>query len=256
VASHNHPDHLTVQLTGTSVGVDQIRAVSRMFEKTAQLADNQTVIIEDADKMTEAASNALLKTLEEPSNNSFIILLVKDVQRLLPTIISRCYHLPLTPPVGDKLLAELGVNNSDKFVNLSHLTELTDRTVQQAFQLLSATYINYLMTQQNRMAMLELLLHSEHSLRWLERITVDLSRCYHLQSFQQISYLTEQCEQQALQGFINQHSNSLAAIFNVINECSKQLLLLTQINKEFCLEKLLVDIADIINSHVAQPRGI
>ena len=243
IKSATHPDHLNVELNGLTIGVDQIRAVSRVFQKTAQLALNQTVVIQEADKMTESAANALLKTLEEPSNNSFIILLVKDVQRLLPTIISRCYHLALAPPVGDKLLAELGQNSTDKFANLSHLSELTDLSVREEFVLQAQYYVNYLMTQKNRMAFLSILLNNDHSVRWLEKITVDLLRSYQWGAVEQISYLGDQFDQKYLMIFVEEHIDCLSSIYTLISEYSKQTLLLTQINKEYCLEKLLVQLA-------------
>jgi DNA polymerase-3 subunit delta' len=246
--SATHPDHLQVELNGLTIGVDQIRAVSRMFEKTAQLSLNQTVIIQHADKMTESAANALLKTLEEPSNNSFIILLVKDQQRLLPTIISRCYHLALAPPVGDKLLTELGQNSTDKFANLSHLSELTDVSVREEFVLMAQYYVNYLMTQKNRMAFLNIVLNNEHSVRWLEKITVDLSRSYQWQTIEQMSYLGDQFDQKSLMLFVKEHIDCLSSIYTLINEFSKQVLLLTQMNKEYCLEKLLVQFADLMQT--------
>jgi DNA polymerase-3 subunit delta' len=246
--SATHPDHLQVELNGLTIGVDQIRAVSKMFEKTAQLSRNQTVIIQYADKMTESAANALLKTLEEPSNNSFIILLVKDQQRLLPTIISRCYHLALAPPVGDKLLTELGQNSTDKFANLSHLSELTDVSVREEFVLMAQYYVNYLMTQKNRMAFLNIVLNNEHSVRWLEKITVDLSRSYQWQTIEQMSYLGDQFDQKSLMLFVKEHIDCLSSIYTLINEFSKQVLLLTQINKEYCLEKLLVQFADLMQT--------
>jgi DNA polymerase-3 subunit delta' len=246
--SATHPDHLQVELSGLTIGVDQIRAVSKMFEKTAQLSLNQTVIIQHADKMTESAANALLKTLEEPSNNSFIILLVKDQQRLLPTIISRCYHLALAPPVGDKLLTELGQNSTDKFANLSHLSELTDVSVREEFVLMAQYYVNYLMTQKNRMAFLNIVLNNEHSVRWLEKITVDLSRSYQWQTIEQMSYLGDQFDQKSLMLFVKEHIDCLSSIYTLINEFSKQVLLLTQMNKEYCLEKLLVQFADLMQT--------
>jgi DNA polymerase-3 subunit delta' len=246
--SATHPDHLQVELSGLTIGVDQIRAVSKMFEKTAQLSLNQTVIIQHADKMTESAANALLKTLEEPSNNSFIILLVKDQQRLLPTIISRCYHLALAPPVGDKLLTELGQNSTDKFANLSHLSELSDVSVREEFVLMAQYYVNYLMTQKNRMAFLNIVLNNEHSVRWLEKITVDLSRSYQWQTIEQMSYLGDQFDQKSLMLFVKEHIDCLSSIYTLINEFSKQVLLLTQMNKEYCLEKLLVQFADLMQT--------
>jgi len=234
--SHSHPDHKTIELNGLTIGVDQVRTVSRFFEKTAQLGNAQTVIISNADKMTESAANALLKTLEEPTNNSYIILLVKDAERLLPTIISRCYQINLSPPIGEKLLNQLGQQSSDPFVNLTQLSELTDPQVQLQYQSLSNNFINFLVTQQKRMMLLTELMASEHSIRWLEKVTVDLLRGHHKWHIAEYSQ----------QNFIDNNADYLWRVYKLITVCSKQQLVLTQLNKEYSFEKLLVDIAETI----------
>lgn len=59
--------------------------------------DYKVYIIDDADKMNIPAQNAILKTLEEPPSYGVIILLTRNVERLLPTIISRCIVLNMRP---------------------------------------------------------------------------------------------------------------------------------------------------------------
>lgn len=248
ITSKTHPDHLLIELSGLTIGVDQIRTVSRFFEKTAQLGQNQVVIIKDAEKMTESAANALLKTLEEPTNNSYLMLLAKDPQRLLPTIISRCYQIKLSPPVGRELLEQLGQQSHDVFVNLSHLNELIDTDTQQQFQDFSTNYIGFLMTQTNRMALLESLLANEQSLRWLEKITVDLYRNHQWQIITPDSYLGQGVKCADVAVFIHNNVESLWSIYKLINECSKKTLQMAQVNKEYILEKLLVDISVIIKA--------
>jgi DNA polymerase-3 subunit delta' len=54
-------------------------------------------IIDSADKLTEAAQNALLKTIEEPPEYAIILLLVSNINAILPTILSRCVQLNLKP---------------------------------------------------------------------------------------------------------------------------------------------------------------
>jgi len=237
--SSNHPDHQLVELTGASIGVEQIRTVSRFFEKTAQLGRSQVVIINDAEKMTESAANALLKTLEEPTDNSFIFLLVKDAQRLLPTIISRSYQVKLTPPVGGDLLAHLGQKSDNAFVNLSQISELTHEQTAEQYQALVYCFLQFLMNQQQRMALLTQLNASEHSLRWLEKITVNLMRNHY--DWCKIELLSE-TEQNQLSDLVESKTQALWDIYQLISRANKQSLLLTQLNREYCLEKLLVDI--------------
>ena len=60
-------------------------------------------IVPDAEKMTAAAQNALLKTIEEPPAYAVILLLANNASALLPTILSRCVMLSLKPVADDKV---------------------------------------------------------------------------------------------------------------------------------------------------------
>jgi len=74
-----------------SIGVDQIREAGDFVAKTAGYGSQKILVISDAEKMTAGASNALLKTLEEPQGNSFIVLLSQRSWLLPATIRSRCH---------------------------------------------------------------------------------------------------------------------------------------------------------------------
>lgn len=72
-------------------------------------ASHRVCIIEDADSMNTETSNAFLKTLEEPPENTVIILITNNLSRLLPTIISRCqpvHFQPVTPSVMEAILRD------------------------------------------------------------------------------------------------------------------------------------------------------
>ncbi len=105
--SKNHPDIISVthEKPG-SIGIDEIRAQVindvgiRPYESPYKI-----YIINDADKLTLQAQNALLKTIEEPPAYAVILLLADNPDALLPTITSRCVLLSLKP-VGDKLVKE------------------------------------------------------------------------------------------------------------------------------------------------------
>jgi DNA polymerase-3 subunit delta' len=238
-----HPDLIDLELTSASIGIDQIRKVSRFFEKTAQLAVNQVVIIEDAEAMTESAANALLKTLEEPTNNSFIILLANDEQRLLPTIISRCRHIQLKPLVGDELVNLIGSSHSDPFVNLSHLSELTDENINQQYLQLTKHFLYFLINNRQRMELLALILSSTDSYKWLERIVVNLVRRQH-QWLKEIG--VDDFSNEQLITFINENKDKLWKVYLLLIKNNKQRITLTQVNKEYAVEKLLVDMMIIM----------
>ncbi|WP_333607690.1 DNA polymerase III subunit delta' [Arsukibacterium sp.] len=98
----NHPDLRQLRATnGTSIGVDDIRALTEFTQGTAQQAGARVILLADCEKMTEAAANALLKTLEEPPAGCYLLLLSAAPTQLKPTILSRCQQwriAPLTEP--------------------------------------------------------------------------------------------------------------------------------------------------------------
>ena len=98
VASGNHPDILRVTHEKYSIGVEDIRLqLNADIQVKPYSSPYKIYIIEDADKLTEQAQNALLKTIEEPPEYAITILLVSNISVILPTILSRCVLLNLKP---------------------------------------------------------------------------------------------------------------------------------------------------------------
>lgn len=85
-----HPDHIEVASDSSVISVKMVRdLIDRLTEKPYE-GGWRTVIIHDAEKMNEAAQNALLKTLEEPDGRTAFFLLTAHPEGLLATIRSRC----------------------------------------------------------------------------------------------------------------------------------------------------------------------
>lgn len=83
--------------------IDQIRELSEYLELSAhQEKGRRIVLIEPADSLNQAASNALLKILEEPPENTLFILVTSQTQKLIATIRSRCQLLDLRGPSLDE----------------------------------------------------------------------------------------------------------------------------------------------------------
>ena len=102
----NHPDIIWVTHEKMSIGVDDIRAqVNNDIAIKPYSSAKKIYIIPDADKMTEQAQNALLKTIEEPPEYAVVILLAENVNHLLQTILSRCVVLNLKP-VSEEEIAD------------------------------------------------------------------------------------------------------------------------------------------------------
>ena len=97
--SGNHPDLIYVtHEKPASIGVDDIR---EQINDTIQIRPYSSYykiyIVDEAEKMTVQAQNALLKTIEEPPSYAVIILITTNQEAFLPTILSRCVQLKLKP---------------------------------------------------------------------------------------------------------------------------------------------------------------
>ena len=105
VAAGTHPDlvRVTFELrddgkSRTELTVDQMRSLSERLGLTAQFGGAQIALIDPADAMNHAASNALLKTLEEPTPGTIIVLIADFPSRLSATIRSRCQRIDFRVP--------------------------------------------------------------------------------------------------------------------------------------------------------------
>ncbi len=252
----NYPDHLLLLADNKMLGVDDIRRGNAFLEKTAQLGTVKTILIPQAQIMTVAAANALLKTLEEPTENSYIVLITDDLDSLLPTIVSRCALYVIRPVIGDALLSQLDVSNSDdaldssssmvsntinKYVNLSQLPELTDKAIYIEFQAFNKSYLDYLFYGQSEDNLLSQIVASKHSLRWLEKITCNILRENYLNNATgQPSLIAQQ--QMSVQVF-NQ-------IYQAIITSNKLIKSYQQANRQFVGEQLLMTINNIVRPSI------
>ncbi|MEE4339788.1 DNA polymerase III subunit delta' [Erythrobacter sp.] len=89
-----------------SIRIKQIRAMQRRLTTRPTLGARRVVIVDPADDLERAAANALLKSLEEPPQGTFFLLVTHAPARLLPTIRSRCRVLRF-PPLSDAQLSAM-----------------------------------------------------------------------------------------------------------------------------------------------------
>lgn len=116
--SGNHPDfHLIESVEGKDIGVDQIRDLTTKLQQFAQQGGNSVVYIQGAERLTESAANALLKTLEEPNDKVYFLLEAPLQAPLLATIQSRCQtwliHTPTVEQAFSWLQAEFPTHHAD-----------------------------------------------------------------------------------------------------------------------------------------------
>jgi DNA polymerase-3 subunit delta' len=93
-----HPDVITLPATEKDIGIDDIRQVINEAKSYPSVSNVRCFVIDGADRFTIPAANAFLKTLEEPPARSRFFLIAEDIDRVLPTIRSRCglvRYLPL-----------------------------------------------------------------------------------------------------------------------------------------------------------------
>jgi DNA polymerase-3 subunit delta' len=100
VKAGTHPDVQSIVPEGLSIGVNEMRAVVATSARRPSLGRWQVVVIEDADRLTEGASNALLKAIEEPPERSIFLLCAPSTHPddVIVTIRSRCRVVNLRIP--------------------------------------------------------------------------------------------------------------------------------------------------------------
>jgi len=115
LAAGTHPDRVLVTLEEnpkthkmrTEIVVDQVRALSARLAMASQLGGWQVAVIDPAEAMNTAAQNALLKTLEEPTASSLIVLVADHPWDLNPTVRSRCQRVEIALPTPAQATAWL-----------------------------------------------------------------------------------------------------------------------------------------------------
>ncbi|MCM2263736.1 MAG: DNA polymerase III subunit delta' [Desulfuromonadales bacterium] len=129
----NHPDLHVLEPDGSSIKIEQVRAIQRDLSLRPVEGSRKVCLIESAEAMTTAAANALLKTLEEPRGDTLLILLSSQPQRLLETIRSRCQILQFTRQplelIRASLQTQLGVADAEAHV----LAALSEGSFKKAF---------------------------------------------------------------------------------------------------------------------------
>lgn len=99
-SSNTHPDFLQIapEEAGKTIKVDQIRAMAAEMAMTSHAGGYKVAMLSPADSMNINAANSLLKTLEEPTDNTLILLISATPERLPVTVRSRCQSYSCTLP--------------------------------------------------------------------------------------------------------------------------------------------------------------
>lgn len=111
IEKHNYGDLIFVSGKDETIKKNQIENIQNQFSKSAIEGKNRIYIIENIENSTTEAMNSLLKTLEEPSAGIYAILTCQNINKVLPTIQSRCQVIQLLPESPLLLKQKLLDNN-------------------------------------------------------------------------------------------------------------------------------------------------
>lgn len=130
ISEENYADLIVLDGTKTSIKKDSILQLQDQFAKTAlEKSGKKFYILDTAENATTEALNSLLKFLEEPNGqDTQAILIVDSIDRLLPTIISRCQIIPFKPLKSENYYNEAiqdGMDELDSYI-LSNLVKDID----------------------------------------------------------------------------------------------------------------------------------
>ncbi|MBC7463020.1 MAG: DNA polymerase III subunit delta' [Actinobacteria bacterium] len=102
-----HADVEILATEGLSIKIDEVRELMQRVAWSPSVAPWRVVVIEDADRLTESAANALLKAIEEPGARTVWLLCAPSLSDVLPTIRSRTRHLQLRTPSQSEVVRVL-----------------------------------------------------------------------------------------------------------------------------------------------------
>lgn len=113
----SHPDYKELNM-GTLGRIEDVRNMLMSADVAPQLGQKKIIVLDEAHLMTKAAASALLKPLEEPSEDTIWILCTTDPEKLLNTVVNRCTKLAIKPIAKDvikKRLQQIVVKEKVKF---------------------------------------------------------------------------------------------------------------------------------------------
>lgn len=101
VKKNSHPDLEVIRTEGLSLKIDEVREIIARASWEPSTSRYRVVVVEDAERLTESAANALLKAIEEPGVRTIWLLCAPTIEDVLPTIRSRCRQISLVTPTTE-----------------------------------------------------------------------------------------------------------------------------------------------------------
>ncbi|MBL0732605.1 MAG: DNA polymerase III subunit delta' [Desulfosarcina sp.] len=144
IESGNHPDIILIKPNGNFIRIEQIRDLGNIIALKPYEAKIRVVIISDVQHMTPEASNALLKSLEEPPERTMFILTASQVSDLVPTIVSRCQHIRFNPVSLKSITSMLVAKFSMEQESAETIASLAGGSFSKALKLARTQTINWI----------------------------------------------------------------------------------------------------------------
>jgi DNA polymerase-3 subunit delta' len=138
VVARTHPDFLLVEPDPEQaipqIKIEQIRELESQVVYRPLIAARKVFVVDDADRLTIGAANALLKTLEEPPTHALFLLVTSRIDALPATIRSRCQRLRFSPPSEDQVRHALRAQLGWSVADAQFVTMLTQSRIGQALK--------------------------------------------------------------------------------------------------------------------------
>lgn len=126
VIREQHPDLILLATdSGGSLKIDAVRSLEHDLSLSPYQSSFRVGLLLDFELATISAQNALLKTLEEAPEHAILLLTTRDIQNLLPTIVSRCQVVPLRPVPAAELAGALMARTGADAKRAALLAELS-----------------------------------------------------------------------------------------------------------------------------------
>lgn len=227
--------------------IQQVRALADFMNVSAHRQGRKVVLIYPAEALNVPAANALLKSLEEPSGATVFILVSHHLDKLLPTILSRCHKFPLPMPAQQQALQWLqqqGVSDAADWLALQGGAPLAALEQAQAENRAELQEMLRLLAKPAPDAMLKLAEKLQKSdlpllVSWLQRWLYDVFSCR--QSGIIRYYPRYQAEIRQLAETVN-----LAAVLKLIKACEERQAVATHpLSPKLFLEDMLLDYAAV-----------
>lgn len=246
-----HPDYYVAEPEKgkTSLGIDAVRTITEKLYDRARQGGAKVVWLKDAAQLTEAAANALLKTLEEPPENTWFFLGCREPERLLATLKSRCFYWYLAPPETDYALAWLSRETAMDREPLTAALRLSGGAPAAALALLQpelwqqrqslAEKLGLALQNRDWLSLLPALNHEQASLRltWLAALLLDARKWQ-----QGAAAWIANTDRQPLVAQISEAVPApvLQTMLTELFRCREQLISVVGLNRELVLSEMLL----------------